>query len=97
MGVKELEEQINVMLIDKTKAAFDDISKSLNKVNTGIKISFVSKRGSPSNEILKTIEEDGVDLVVMGTSGKKDFDVLLLGSVAEKVVRNAKCTVTIVH
>ena len=37
-----------------------------------------------------------VDAVVMGTHGRKGFDRLLVGSVAEKVLRDAPCTVIIV-
>ena len=36
--------------------------------------------------ILKTIEKEDIDLVIMGTSGKHGLDRFLLGSVTEKVV-----------
>jgi nucleotide-binding universal stress UspA family protein len=56
-----------------------------------------SKEGSPADIILKTVDEEDVDLIVMGTSGKHGLDRFLLGSVTEKVVRSAKCPVLAVH
>lgn len=49
--------------------------------------------GSPANEILKVIEEENVDLVIMGSSEKMGFDKFLLGSVADNVLKNSKCPV----
>jgi nucleotide-binding universal stress UspA family protein len=48
-------------------------------------------------EILGTAKETGCDLVVMGTHGRGAITHLLLGSVAEKVVRKAECAVLTVH
>lgn len=43
--------------------------------------------GSPHRQILEYAEENGVDLVVMGTHGRTGLNRYLLGSVTEKVVR----------
>ena len=69
------------------------LNESPNEINATLLV----KEGSPATTILKTIEDEDIDLVVMGTSGKHGLDKLLLGSVAEKVVRNAKCAVTVIH
>lgn len=45
--------------------------------------------GSPSTEIIEYADEHAVDIVVMGTHGRSGVDRLLLGSVAERVVRTA--------
>jgi nucleotide-binding universal stress UspA family protein len=45
--------------------------------------------GAPHQAILDYADEHGVDLVVMGTHGRTGLDRMLLGSVAEKVVRLA--------
>lgn len=47
------------------------------------------EHGTPSEEITAAIDEFDVDAVVMGTTGKGGVDRILLGSVAEKTVRNA--------
>jgi Universal stress protein UspA and related nucleotide-binding proteins len=62
-----------------------------------IQITLKTEEGSPADAILKTVEKEDVDLVVMGTSGKHGLDRFLLGSVTEKVVRSAKCPVLAVH
>ena len=54
------------------------------------------KKGKPADEILKTIEEEEIDLVVMGASGKHGLNRLYPGSVTESVVRSARCPVFVV-
>lgn len=47
----------------------------------------ILKMGIPWEQILATISEVGADLVVMGTHGRRGTAHVLLGSVAEKIVR----------
>ena len=49
--------------------------------------------GDPTSEIVAWIEREGIDLVVMGTTGRTGLRRVLLGSVAEAVVRLAPCAV----
>ena len=51
--------------------------------------------GDPATEIIKTAEKEDVDIIVVGT-GKSKIDKHLLGSVTEKVVHSAPCTVLLV-
>jgi len=44
--------------------------------------------GDPAQEILKTIESEGIDLVIMGTHGRKGLEHVFFGSVAENVVKS---------
>jgi len=53
--------------------------------------------GSPSREIVRYAEREGCDLIVMGTHGRGGIDRLLLGSVAERVVRSAEVPVLTVR
>jgi nucleotide-binding universal stress UspA family protein len=53
--------------------------------------------GHPASEILNFIEQEKVDLVVMGTHGFTGLAHFFLGSTAEKVVRRAGCSVLTVH
>ena len=46
--------------------------------------------GYAAEEIISRANEDNVDMIVMGTHGRKGIDRILFGSVAEKVVKNAK-------
>jgi nucleotide-binding universal stress UspA family protein len=52
--------------------------------------------GSPQNEILQIANEQGVDLIVMGSHGRTGISRLLMGSVAEAVMRRANCPVLVV-
>ena len=49
--------------------------------------------GSPWEEIVHLAEQRGVDLVVMGTHGRRGISRALLGSVAERVLRMSKAPV----
>jgi nucleotide-binding universal stress UspA family protein len=52
--------------------------------------------GSPQKEILQFAGEEAVDLIVMGSHGRTGISRLLMGSVAEAVMRKALCPVLIV-
>jgi nucleotide-binding universal stress UspA family protein len=49
--------------------------------------------GDPASEIVRLAGEEQVDLIVMGTHGRTGLMRLLMGSVAEAVVRRAPCPV----
>jgi nucleotide-binding universal stress UspA family protein len=54
--------------------------------------------GSPPNEIVQYAKDNNIDLIVIGTHGRTGFAHVLLGSVAERVVRHAPCPVlTVSH
>lgn len=50
-------------------------------------------RGKPAEEIIRVAAEEGVSLIVMGTQGRTGVGRLLMGSVAEEVLRRAPCPV----
>lgn len=53
--------------------------------------------GSPFLEILRYAQEQAIDLIIIGTHGRGPLGHMLLGSVAEKVVRKAPCPVLTVR
>jgi nucleotide-binding universal stress UspA family protein len=53
--------------------------------------------GSPARTIVEYADGNGFDLIVMGTHGRGGVAHLLLGSVAERVVRTARCPVLTVR
>jgi nucleotide-binding universal stress UspA family protein len=67
---------------------FDKITKKLE-----MPVKRVVKTGVTFVEIIDYIKTEGIDLVVMGTHGKSGIEHILIGSVAEKVVRKSPCPV----
>jgi len=63
----------------------------------GIAIEHHLEYGEPESVILQTAQEVGADLIVMGTHGRTGLRRLLMGSVAEHVVRKAACPVLTVR
>jgi nucleotide-binding universal stress UspA family protein len=53
--------------------------------------------GTPFREILKCIEQGGVDLVVVGTHGRTGIEHVIVGSTAERLVRRSKVPVLTVR
>jgi nucleotide-binding universal stress UspA family protein len=53
--------------------------------------------GDPVQEILKTIESEGIDLVIMGTHGRKGLEHVFFGSVAENVVKKSPVPVLTIN
>lgn len=54
-------------------------------------------QGDPAEEILKYIASEKVDLVIMGTHGRKGLDRILFGSVANEVVKNSPAPVLTIN
>jgi len=55
------------------------------------------REGSPFYEIITCAKENAVDLIILGTHGRGVLAHMLMGSVAEKVVRKAPCPVLTVR
>ena len=54
-------------------------------------------QGSPADKIVETAKKEGVDLIIMGTHGRKGLERAIFGSVCDKVVRNAPCPVVTIN
>ncbi len=85
-----------------TKDAIGTIKTELansipEKVKNELQVETIVVSGVPFYEIIKFANENGVDLIVMGTHGRTGIAHILLGSVAEKVVRKASCPVLTVR
>lgn len=64
---------------------------------TGGRVVLAAAWGDPGDEILKYARGHNIDLIVCGTHGRRGWDHLVMGSVAERVVRTAPCPVLTVH
>ncbi|MCQ1534762.1 universal stress protein [Methanosarcina sp. KYL-1] len=63
----------------------------------GVEVESVLLEGHPAEEIVNFAEKNGIELIVIGSLGKSRIERFLIGSVSEKVVRNAKVSVLIVR
>ncbi len=64
----------------------------------GVKAAIVLEVGTvPANNIIRKAEEEGVDMIVMGSTGLTGLKRTFLGSTAAKVVGNAPCSVCIIR
>ena len=64
--------------------------------NPNIPVHHVFLEGDPAGEITRYAADAGIDVIVLGTHGRTGVDRLLMGSVAEKVMRDAPCSVLVV-
>jgi universal stress protein A len=75
----------------KLAALGEDCRKQITDVTTE------ARTGAPADEVLKFADQQDIDLIVMGTHGRTGLGHLLMGSVAETVVRTAQCPVLTVR
>jgi nucleotide-binding universal stress UspA family protein len=76
--------------------ATEDLKKMLEQVKpTDPNVVYEHRliTGDPSTAVARLAEAEGVDLIIMGTHGRTGLSRLLMGSVAEAVVRRAPCPV----
>lgn len=78
-------------------SAWDELSDLADGIGEKVKIEKVVRHGKAFVEIIREAREKDVDLIVMGSHGRTGIPHMLIGSVAEKVVRKASCPVLVVR
>jgi nucleotide-binding universal stress UspA family protein len=81
---KELERKLESWRVEAERAT-----------STSVRAKILS--GLPATEIVSFAREGSFDLLVMGTHGRRGFRHMLIGSVVEKVIREAHCPVLVVR
>jgi nucleotide-binding universal stress UspA family protein len=90
-----LEQLLKKRKAEDQKQLDEFITPELKK---GIKVESIHTVGIPSEEITEMAKQKEVDLIIIATHGRSGLPHVVLGSVAEKVVRKAPCPVlTIRH
>jgi universal stress protein A len=79
-------------------AAKESAKKQLAEIPTppGIEVQRHFCEGDPAAEIVRLAKERGADVIVLGTHGRTGLLRLLMGSVAEHILRHAPCPVLII-
>ncbi|HEV2352251.1 MAG TPA: universal stress protein [Terriglobia bacterium] len=68
-----------------------------NFASNGMQPELVVREGFPTDSILSFAQTQAVDLIVMGTHGRRGFDRITMGSVTEQVLRKARCPVLVIR
>jgi len=83
------QQELNEQLVEHSAKEMRKAAKRLNAKNTEL----IVRIGNVQKELLRVVKEKKIDMIVMGTHGHTGFANALIGSVAEKIVRHARCHV----
>lgn len=70
--------------------------EQVRPANPKIPVSHVLLEGDAASEVTRYAADAGIDVIVIGTHGRTGVDRLVMGSVAERVMREAPCSVLVV-
>lgn len=90
-------ESITEMLDAEGETALDTAAAAAERVADDLSIKRRMREGSPAQEIVDYATTEGCDVIAMGTHGRGGINRLLLGSVAERVVRSSPVPVLTVR
>lgn len=87
-------EEIEDKLMEEAQKKLEELlSKNISQE---IEFETSIKSGTPFVEIIRAAKQENIDLIVMGSHGRSGISEILIGSVAERVMRKASCPVLIV-
>ncbi|MCS7149682.1 MAG: universal stress protein [Caldimicrobium sp.] len=94
VDVKTLTELENTLLEGARKSMDDFLKEHFYDYP---QVQSIIEKGDVVETLIRIGEEQGVDLIVMGTHGRKGLDKILFGSVAEGVVKNSPIPVVTIN
>lgn len=86
----ETADKVQKLILERVAAAFAG-----RPTEEAVQFFVHARIGKAATEILALASEVGADLIFIGSHGKTGIERILLGSVSERVVREAKCPVTV--
>lgn len=98
---QDLRKKLEEGLKEEGKKEIEDFKQKLEDTQCeghckNVNLITMIKEGKPADVILKTIDEEDIDQVIMGKSGKHGIEKLILGSTTDRVVRGAKVPVNVI-
>lgn len=97
MPISSAVDPMNADLIKAEENASDELmDHAIQKYGEGLQVSHFKEYGASGDGILDCSKQFGADLIVLGTHKRSGLDRLLMGSVAEHVVRHSKVPVLVV-
>ncbi|MCS7200079.1 MAG: universal stress protein [Caldimicrobium sp.] len=94
VDIKTLTELENTLLEGAKKSMEDFIKENFSDYT---EVETVIEKGDVVETLIRIAQDQGVDLIVMGTHGRKGLDKILFGSVAEGVVKNSPIPVVTIN
>ena len=97
----DVRENVDEELRADVKRAVEHFEERIeeNKCNgtcQNVNFKILIKEGKPADVILKTIDEENIDQIIIGKSGKQGLEKFLLGKTTDKVVKKAKVPVNVI-
>lgn len=83
--------------MEEAREWFNKFNEDTKHNGVNLRIELIATDLSPSTAILQYTESENIDLIIVGTRGRKGFKRLLLGSTASSIVTHAVCTVMIIR
>jgi len=83
-------------MVEVQKSIEGEVEKDLQEVAdklTDVPLTKIVRTGVAWAEVTDYVRTEGIELVVMGTHGRGGIEHILIGSVAEKVIRKSPCPV----
>jgi nucleotide-binding universal stress UspA family protein len=87
-------EVVRQNLREEGEEALTDVE---NQSDADVSVVTAIREGVPHEELLTYIEDQGIDLVVMGSKGRSAFKTILLGSTTEALLRADQVPVLVVN
>jgi len=88
-----IEEQLSHLVERHRQLLHDFLNRHLLSSVSDLAIREIVEMGDPHRLIVEWVKKNAVDLIVMSTHGRSGLPRMMLGSVTEKVLRNAHCPV----
>lgn len=86
--------KVNERLLKEAKTAVKSMAE---KFDDSLNVKTIVRTGFPAETINEVVAEEGVELIVISASGKSGLHRLIIGSVAEKVLKTADIDVLLIH
>jgi nucleotide-binding universal stress UspA family protein len=90
------EDQLAHLVDQHRQLLHDFVDRHLRSANADLVIAEIVEMGEPHRLIIDCIKPNAIDLIVMSTHGRSGLQRMMLGSVTEKVLRNAHCPVLVI-
>jgi nucleotide-binding universal stress UspA family protein len=74
-----------------------ELAAIISETTSGQNVASINVWGHPVHEILQIAEDGAFDLIVLSTHGRSGLSRLVMGSVAERVIRHAHCPVLVMR